>query len=161
MRNPYSRVARYLVAYFGVLEVVHITVLALAGIRLVLVGTLGFPAQPPPGGWSPQTLPFLVSLGALDAANVVVALIFVYGYFYRTCWRWWVGAACLAATAFSGILYVVGMAATGAWSSHPIGYSCVVLAFLPAVCLIILFILWGVTGALREVPKAVLDDNGG
>jgi hypothetical protein len=144
MRNPYSLYARALVAYYGLIEVVHSIVLVRAGIEFLASGSVGFPAPPPPGGWSPQATHFLVATGVVDGVNVVLALLFVYGTFRRPGWRLlpWLGAVTLTATAYSALVFAYGTIASGAWAHHLGAYLAVTAVFVPVVFLIVLFPIW-------------------
>jgi hypothetical protein len=135
-----------LVAYYGLLEVAHLAVLAWAGLRFLRTGALGFPAAPPPGGWSSQVVPFLVGTAVLDALNVLLAWTFVCGYWIRARWRWWVGGITLTATLYSALVFCAGTIASGAWRHRPAGYFAVVAVALPAIALALLYGLWGITG---------------
>jgi hypothetical protein len=136
--------ARALVAYYGLIEVVHSVVLARAGVEFLASGSVGFPAPPPPGGWSPQATHFLVATGAVDGVNILLALLFVYGYFRRPGWRLlpWLGAVTLTATAYSALVFAYGTIASGAWAHHPAAYLAVTAVFIPVVFLIVLFPTW-------------------
>jgi hypothetical protein len=146
MKNPYSPLAKLLVAYYGLLEAAHLAVLAWAGLHLLRTGTFGFPAAPPPGGWDAQVVPFLIGTAVLDAVNVLLAWAFVHGYWTRTSWRWWVGGITLTATLYSAIVFVVGTVASGAWSHRPTGYAAMAVVAAPVILLAFLYGHWGITG---------------
>ncbi len=146
MRHPDSWVARLLVGYYGLIQVAHIVVLVWAGITLVRTGVFGFPAAPPAEGWSPQVRPFLVATAVADAVNVVLAWLFVYGYFARMGWRWWVGGITLTATAYSAFVFAWGTMASGAWGYRPVGYLSMAVAVVPVGVLALLYGIWGVGG---------------
>lgn len=148
--RPDGTLARLLVGYLAVLEVGHLAALAGAGWHLLVSGDLGFPASPPPQGWTAQTRPFLIAIGALDAVAALVALAFVVGYFRLARWRWWVGSVALTAMAYSGLVYVIGMVATGAWTRSPVEYGLVVALFAPAVLLMAAMVVWAGRGLLYE-----------
>lgn len=150
MGNPDSSFARCLVAYYGFIQAAHLIVLVRAAALLILNGGFGFPAPPPPGGWSPQTEVFLVGIGAADAVNAVIAFAFVYGYFSRARWWSWVGAVTLAIAAYSAVVFVYGTIASGAWAHNPLGYLSVASAFVPVAILMVLFGRWVLEGRLHE-----------
>jgi hypothetical protein len=145
IKDPHSPFAKLLVAYYGLLELVHLGVLAWAGLRFLRTGTLGFPAVPPPGGWAAQVVPFMVATAVVDAFNVLLAWAFIYGYWTRARWRWWVGGITLTATLYSAIVFCVGTIASGAWGHLPAGYVSMVVAALPVIGLAILYGVWGIT----------------
>ena len=154
MRGPDGRLARLLVAYYGVVEVAHAIALARAGIQLMATGTIGFPAPPPPGGWSTQVVPFLVGTGVVDAVNVVVAFAFVFGYFTKARWRWGLGTVTLTVAAYSAIIFAFGTIASGAWGHNPVGYLSVAAVFAPVAVLMVLYTTWAATGRLYEHASA-------
>jgi hypothetical protein len=139
-----------LVVYYGLLEAVHLAVLAWAGLRLLRAGTLGFPAAPPPSGWAAQVMPFLIATAVLDALNVLLAWAFVYGYWARARWTWWVGGITLTATLYSAIVFCVGTVAGGAWQHRPAGYLAMAAAALPVIALTLLYSFWGITGQFDQ-----------
>ena len=145
-KDAYRPPARALVAYYGLLEMVHLVVLAWAGIRVLQSGALGFPALPPPGGWDAQVVPFLVATAVLDAVNVLLAWAFVYGYWTRARWAWWVGGITLTATLYSAVVFAAGTVASGAWQQHPVGYLALTVVALPVFALAFFYSLWGITG---------------
>lgn len=154
MRNPDSPYARALVAYYGLIEVVHSIVLVRAGVEFLGSGSVGFPAPPPPGGWSPQATHFLIATGVVDGVNIVLALLFVYSTFRRPGWRLlpWLGAVTLTATAYSALVFAYGTIASGAWAHHPAAYLAVTAVFIPVVFLIVLFPTWIVAGLFDVDP---------
>lgn len=85
-------------------------------------------------------------MGATDAVNAVVALVFVYGYFAQARWRVWLGTLSLTVSAYSAIIFTYGTVASGAWTHNPTGYLSVALVFIPVAVLIILFSVWVVAG---------------
>jgi hypothetical protein len=146
MTDPDSPLARALVTYYGLLEAVHLAVLAWAGLRYLRSGALGFPAAPPPGGWAAQVVPFMIGTAVLDALNVLLAWAFVYGYWTRARWRWWVGGITLTAAHYSAIVFCAGTVAAGAWQHQPAGYLSMVVVFLPVIALALLYGRWGIRG---------------
>ncbi|MBN1873977.1 MAG: hypothetical protein JXA33_07090 [Anaerolineae bacterium] len=140
MYHKNKRLVTFLIAYYGVLEIVHLCILAWAGLQLVRVGEIGFPAPPPPGGWSVQARSFLIATGVADAVNIVLALLFVYGYFTQAPWWRGLGTITLTATAYSGFVFVYGTIATGAWIYHPVVYWGIVSAFVPIILLMVVYI---------------------
>jgi hypothetical protein len=144
MRNPDSVYAKALVAYYGLIEVVHSIVLVRAGLELLASGSVGFPAPPPPGGWSPQATHFLIATGVMDGVNIVLALLFVYGFFRRPEWLLlpWLGAVTLTATAYSALVFAYGTIASGAWAHHPGVYLTMTAVFIPVIFLILLYPTW-------------------
>ena len=145
-RDPDSPLAKLLVAYYGLLELAHIVVLVWAGMRFLRTGALGFPAAPPPDGWAAQVVPFLIATAVLDVLNGLLAWGFVYGYWTRARWRWWVGGITLTATLYSAIVFVVGTVASGAWRHRPVSYVSMAVVAVPVIALAFLYSVWGITG---------------
>ena len=95
MRSPDNTLAKILVAYYALIQVLHLIAIGRATVVLETRGELSFPAPPPAGGWSEQASYFFVGVGAIDALNAVIALVFVYGFFRRARWRGWLGTLSL------------------------------------------------------------------
>ena len=150
MRDPGSGSARILVAYYGFIQVLHLIAIGRATVVLQTSGEMTFPAPPPAGGWSPQAEHFFVGVGAIDALNAVIALVFVYGFLKGARWRGWLGTLTLTVTAYSALLFAFATLPTGAWTVRPVEYLIIVVVFAPVLMLMMAFGYWLVTGRLRE-----------
>jgi hypothetical protein len=147
------RIFRWLVAYYGVLQVVHLIVLGFGLVHYIRQGTIGYPAPAPPAGWSDQAEAFLLGNGFLDAIISGVALVYVMTYFKKTPWSEFLGIGCLTASLCSGIFFVFGTVVSGAWSAHPVNYTGLTLVFTPMVLLFLLT----VRSALRTIPSSLVN----
>jgi len=131
---------RLLTGYYGLLQVVHLFVLAFGLKVYIQSGTIGFPAPPPRPGWEEQAEAFLLGNGALDAIIGVAAILFVIGFFKQQEWNQALGLVCVTASLCSGGFFVVGTILSGAWVAHPANYVGLVLVFAPAGMLFIMMI---------------------
>ena len=148
MRSPDGTLARILVIYYGFIQSLHLIAIGRATVVLETSGELTFPAPPPAGGWSEQASHFFVGVGAIDALNAVIALVFVYGFFRRARWRGWLGTLSLTVVAYSALLFALATIPTGAWAHRPVEYAIIVIAFVPVLALMMAFGYWLVTGQL-------------
>lgn len=133
------RFAKFLVAYYGMLQVLHILTLLRASVVWIQTGSLGFPAPPPTGGWTSQARHFLIATGMVDAMNVVLAFVFVYGVFRRKAWSVHLGLVTMTITVYSAVVFSYGTWMSHAWSAAPFEYALVSLLFLPPLVLAGLF----------------------
>ena len=145
-QSPRTALARALIAYYGVIQAVHLMAIARSFALLMRSGEITFLGQPPPGGWTVQAQHFLVGLGAIDVVNAVLALVFVYGYFSRARWWFWLGTLTLTTSVCSALAYGYGTMASGAWIDHLAEYLILVVAFVPVAVLAGLFAVWGRRG---------------
>jgi hypothetical protein len=127
--------ARTLIAYYGILQSLHLVVLVRAGVILLLQGRFPFPILPPPGGWDPQIIPFMLGLGTTDLAGILLGLCFVYrslikGSFYRR-----QGVISLTIFITGAVVFAIGTLPSGAWAAHPIPYGSMAVLFLPTAIL--------------------------
>ena len=141
--------SRLLTGYYGLLQVVHLFVLAYGLNVYIQSGTIGFPAPPPRPGWTEQAEAFLLGNGALDAIIGVAAILFVIGFFKQQEWNQALGLVCVAASLCSGGFFVVGTILSGAWATHPAKYAGLVLVFTPVAWLFILLF----RDAMRRSPQ--------
>ena len=44
-------------------------------------GNVPFPASPPPGGWNPAVIPFLMGMAAADVVAAGIGIFFAFSYF--------------------------------------------------------------------------------
>ncbi len=154
MKNPNSTLAKVLVAYYGFIQTLHLIAIGRASIVLQTSGEMTFPAPPPAGGWSPQAENFFIGVGAIDALNAILALIFVYGFFKGARWRTWLGTLTLTISAYSALLFAFATIPTDGWTYRTVEYLVIVVAFAPVLILIVFFGYWLVTGRLSESSGA-------
>jgi len=127
---------RYLTAYYGMLQIIHLMILGRASVIYAQLNILPFPASPPPQGWSPQVIPFLFGLGAVDALAAGLGVfwaadIFITHKMNEVLW----GQISLSAAISSALVFAVGTLATGAWLFHPQEYFGMAIVFMPVVLL--------------------------
>jgi hypothetical protein len=128
-------IARTLIAYYGILQSLHLVVLVRAGVILLLQGRFPFPILPPPGGWDPQVIPFMLGLGTTDLTGILLGLFFVYralikGALYRR-----LGVISLTIFITGAVVFAFGTLPSGAWAAHPVAYGPMVILFLPIIIL--------------------------
>jgi hypothetical protein len=146
MNNQSSTFTKILVAYCGLIQSAHILALTRSYTLLRQSGEITFLAQPPSGGWSLQAEHFLISLGAIDFVNALLVLVFVYGYFSRARWWYWLGTVTLTVSIITALVYAYGTIASGAWGGNLVEYLILLVLFTPVGVLYILFGIWGVNG---------------
>jgi|GEM_PF-1194738 len=139
MRIYKNRFFRLLVLYYGALQIVHFCTVAAAGVMIRRSGEMGFPAAPPPEGWSIQVQPFLIGTGLIDAVNAGIALLFVYAFLRQKPWSTWLGASTLTIMLYSAVIFIAVTAPSGAWSAHPVSYLIIGLVFAPVIPLSFLY----------------------
>lgn len=143
MTRPDGLFVRSLVAWYGLFQLVHIAV-NMRGLLQLADGSLDFPALPPPGGWTTQSIPFLTAIAALDLANAILTLVFVYGYFRRAHWRFWLGTLTLTVSMYAALVFDYSTLAVGAWTRANLsGYLFVNGTFVPVILVFLLFYIWG------------------
>ena len=131
---------RALIIYYGLLQTAHILTLIRAGIIFKNTGELPFPVPPPRSGWNQQVVPFLIAMGLVDAAAIVLALIFSYSGVFGGIIRHRLGIISLTAAGASAAVFAAGTHAAGAWSAHPRAYWIMVFLFAPLLPLFILLL---------------------
>jgi len=135
MELKFKPIIRTLIAYYGILQSLHLLVLLRAGVILFLQTRFPFPILPPPGGWDGQTIPFMIGLGTTDLAGILLGQFFAYralitGTFYRR-----LGVISLTIFITGAIVFAFGTLPSGAWIAHPIAYGSMAFLFAPTVIL--------------------------
>lgn len=150
MKNPYGWLGKSLIGWYGLLQAVHLIVLIRAAAIFLSTGVVPFPALPPAAGWSPQAVHFLVGNAIIDLFNIVIAFIFIYGYFTNSSWHSCLGVLNLTATLFSSAIFAYGTLMNGAWAAHPAEYITMAALFLPVIVLFFLFRFWAVNNSFSR-----------
>jgi hypothetical protein len=130
--KPLSRKnANLLAGYYGVLQISHLITLTWAGSVLLRTGQVPFPAQPPPGGWHAQALPFLLAMGLLDAGAAGLGVYFASSWLFHERWRVQVGLLSTAMALTSAGIFAAGTWAAGVWLQYPLSYFGMLVLSLP------------------------------
>ena len=133
MTKTDSRFVKFLVAWYGLFQAVHIL---FNGLYLLNPGMPPFP--PPAEGWLPQTVHLLNGIATADLVNAVFSLLFVYAYFTKAKWRMWLGTLTLTISMYAAIVFTYGTIAMGAWTGNLFGYVWTYIPFIPVIALFIL-----------------------
>lgn len=150
MKKPYSPLMRSLVVWYGLFQAVHIFV-NVRGLLQLAQGSIDFPALPPPGGWSSQTIHFMTAMASLDLINAILTLIFVYGFFKQTPWHVWLGTLTLTVSLYAALIFDYVTWASGAWPGNLPGYLFTNITFLPVI---LLFVLFSLKAAFWEIGRS-------
>ena len=132
--------SRYLTGYYGFLQTMHMFFLGRAGLILMQTGRVTFPASPPPGGWDPGVLPFMMGMAAADVVAACLGVFFSYSLLIKKNFKPLVGTISLTIALSSAVVYLVGTLPAGAWVHNPVSYLIVVLAFSPIIPLYFLLV---------------------
>ena len=131
------RFSRWLVGYFGFIQIIHLLTLILAGVQLLHTGTVGFPAPPPNDGWPTSEIPFLLAMGFTDAILIIISEIFVLGFFKQKAWAMKIGLVALSGSMATALVFALATIPSGAWCLHPVAYGGMGVLFIPYVILFI------------------------
>ncbi|RLE05920.1 MAG: hypothetical protein DRJ13_01145 [Bacteroidetes bacterium] len=145
-----NKLFRYLVGFYGILQAMHLFFLGRAGYILLKTGRVPFPASPPPGGWNPAVLPFMMGMAAADVVAASLGIFFSSSLLIKKSFKPLVGIISLTIALSSAIVYLAGTLPAGAWDHNPMSYLIVVLAFSPIVPLY--FLLMCRATEKTEVP---------
>jgi len=135
----HNKTEKLLVAWFGIVQTLHFLALGRAAAIYSRTSTLPFPALPPANGWSAQAEYFLTGNGIIDAANIILSLVFVYGYFKAKSWAPKTGLISLTVLLYSALIFAFGTVNAGAWSANPLAYWSMAILYLPIFLLTIHF----------------------
>jgi len=122
---------RLLAGYYGMLQISHLITLTWAGSVLFRTGQMPFPAQPPPGGWSAQALPYLLAMGILDAAAACLGICFAWSVISKGDLKLKIGLVSTTMALTSAGVFAVGTWAAGVWLRYPLSYFGMLLLSFP------------------------------
>jgi len=131
---------KYLAGYYGILQAFHIFFLSRAGLILLQTERVPFPASPPPGGWDPSVLPFMMGMAAADVIAACLGIYFAFSLLVKGEVKPLVGIISLTIALSSAVVYLFGTLPAGAWIHNPLSYLIVILAFSPIVPLYYLLV---------------------
>ena len=120
-----------LTAYYGLLQLVHFSLLTWGGIVMFHSGRLIFLALPPSDGWTTQVIPFLLGLGLADAFAAGMGIYFAYQALARRSWNLNLGLSSISIALASAVVFLVGTLSSGAWKQNPVEYLSMVVLFSP------------------------------
>ncbi|NOZ50588.1 MAG: hypothetical protein GXP37_11155 [Chloroflexi bacterium] len=148
--QPQHRLTGFLVAWYGFYQLIHIGV-NIQGLFQLSAGSITFPAPPPPGGWTDQAIAFFIPMASLDLFNAFLTMLFVYGYFTRRKWRWWLGIVTLTVSLYAAFLFNYATWASDAWTEATrSSYLFINITFLPVAVLYVLVLLWAMNGRFAQ-----------
>ena len=141
--------AKILIGYYGLLQTLHLLVLIRAGTILLFEDGYPFPILPPPGGWDPQTMPFLIGLGVTDSIGILLGILFAVQLFAKRRFNRRIGVISLTIFITGAIVFAIGTIANAAWAAHPLAYGGMAVLFLPTPILY----FWLLVSNLRRKPS--------
>jgi len=130
----------YLTGYYAILQASHLVFLGRAGLILLQSGRVPFPASPPPGGWAPSVIPFMMGMAAADVVAACLGIYYSFSYLVKGEHKVLIGIISLTIALSSAVVYLFGTLPAGAWSDNPLSYLIVILAFSPIIPLYIILV---------------------
>jgi hypothetical protein len=133
-----DRLTSILVVCFGLYQLGHMSSNFLAAYLYASRGVIGFPALPPPGGWSPDMVNVYIDMASMDTLNAIASLVFVWAYFKAKPWHLWLGTVTLTLSFYAGILFNLTAFQAGAWVGANLWlYLFINITYIPIA------VLWG------------------
>jgi len=130
-----------LIAYYGVLQSLHLLVLLRAGALILSGQPHPFPILPSPQGWQQQAMAFMYGLAGMDIIGILLGIRFAYLAIFGHNVQRIIGILSLTIFISGAVVFATGTFPTGAWSTHPAAYWGMVVLFLPALLLYGLLLL--------------------
>lgn len=131
MKDNVSKQLKILIAYYGILQGLHLLALIRAGYMLLQGETAPFPILPPPGGWEEQTMPFMLGLAGMDVIGIILGIIFSFKAVFKAKFHSLMGIISLSIFISGAIIFGAGTFPSGAWAVHPFAYWVMVILFAP------------------------------
>ena len=127
---------KILIAYYGLLQSLHLLVLLRAGIILLQGGDAPFPILPPPDGWQEQSTAFMFGLAGMDILGIILGIFFSYQTIFKNHFKPMVGILSLTIFISGAVVFGAGTFPSGAWTVNPLSYWIMVALFLPSPLLL-------------------------
>ena len=130
--NKKNTPPKVLIAYYGLLQTLHLLVLIRAGILLLQGGEAPFPILPPPEGWDQQSMAFMFGLAGMDVLGIILGIIFSYKILVKKQFMPVLGILSLTIFISGAVVFGAGTFPAGAWTAHPFAYWIMAALFTPA-----------------------------
>jgi hypothetical protein len=127
---------RVLIAYYGLLQTLHLLVLIRAGIILLQGSESPFPILPPPGGWQEQSMGFMFGLAGMDVLGILLGIFFSYQTIIKKQFMPILGILSLTIFITGAVVFGAGTFPSGAWTVNPFAYWIMVALFVPSPLLL-------------------------
>ena len=129
--NKKNTPPKVLIAYYGLLQTLHLLVLIRAGI-LLQGGEAPFPILPPPEGWDQQSMAFMFGLAGMDVLGIIFGIFFSYKTLVKEQFMPILGILSLTIFISGAVVFGAGTFPAGAWTAHPFAYWIMAALFTPA-----------------------------
>jgi hypothetical protein len=149
MQHKEPQWVKLLIAYYGLLQSLHLLVLIRAGAILLFTSRFPFPILPPPAGWAEQTLPFMVGLGITDSLGILLGIIFAAQFLTHKRLNRRLGVISLTIFFTGAMVFAIGTRFAGAWAAHPLAYGLMAILFIPTPILL----YWLLVSNLKQRPS--------
>jgi hypothetical protein len=127
---------RGLIAYYGLLQTLHLLVLIRTGIILLQGSEAPFPILPPPGGWQEQSMAFMFGLAGMDVLGIMLGIFFSYQTIIKEQFMPILGILSLTIFITGAVVFGAGTFPSGAWAANPLAYWIMVALFAPSPLLL-------------------------
>ena len=128
-------ILRKLIYYYGIIQSVHLVALIYAAILWQTKANIALLAPPPTAGWSSQTIYFFLAMGAIDAFNAILSIIFVKLFIDQNHNCFDLGLITLSISMYSGIIYIYPILGSGALAQNRMYYFIIAILFFPIIIL--------------------------
>ncbi|MDY6845917.1 MAG: hypothetical protein SVP52_02120 [Chloroflexota bacterium] len=132
MKDNISKQLKFLIAYYGLLQSLHLLVLIRAGFMLLQGDPAPFPILPPAGGWQEQTMPFMLGLAGMDLLGIFLGIFYSYQTISTRKHPRLLGILSLTIFISGAVIFAAGTFPSGAWAAHPFAYWAMVILFAPS-----------------------------
>lgn len=131
MKDNVSKQLKVLIAYYGILQSLHLLTLIRAGYMLLQGEPAPFPILPPPGGWEEQTMPFMIGLAGMDFLGIILGIYYSFKTLFKKEHKPLLGILSLTIFISGAVVFAAGTYPSGAWTAHPLSYWIMVILFAP------------------------------